>query len=183
MPGRHSPSSIPIGGFGFDIFRAWRDVFPMTLMFFLSGVFAGRASTDGEPVSWRFMRLVVPFHFGVDSLVVPTALYPAYFGTGVNPAPYGIRERLSPPALLAARAPLVPVDPARTHAGCGGLASFCAEGVRILLGKVSAFFYRGRRSCLPPGRSLPPCPTRRARSGWASHPLETRREQASAKLL
>jgi hypothetical protein len=66
--------------FGFDLFCAWQDVYLMSLMFFLSALFAwpslarkGSRKFLGD----RLLRLGVPFVFGV-IVVVPLALYPAY---------------------------------------------------------------------------------------------------------
>jgi len=79
---------------GFDIFCAWQDVFLMTLMFFLAGVFAW-PSLDrwgaGKFLDRRCLRLAVPFLFGV-GVVIPVALYPAYLVTG---APPGVSAYLS----------------------------------------------------------------------------------------
>jgi hypothetical protein len=66
--------------FGFDLFCAWQDVYLMSLMFFLSALFAwpslarkGSRKFLGD----RLLRLGAPFVFGV-TVVVPLALYPAY---------------------------------------------------------------------------------------------------------
>jgi hypothetical protein len=73
--------------FGFDLFSAWQDVYLMSLMFFLSGLFAwpslarkGSRKFLGD----RLLRLGAPFVFGV-IVVVPLALYPAYRVTAVDP--------------------------------------------------------------------------------------------------
>jgi glucans biosynthesis protein C len=73
--------------FGFDIFCAWQDVYLMSLMFFLSGLFAWPSlARKGSRKFFidRLMRLGVPFVFGL-AVVTPLALYPAYRLTAVDP--------------------------------------------------------------------------------------------------
>ena len=73
--------------FGFDIFCAWQDVYLMSLMFFLSGLFAWPSLArkgSGRFFVDRLMRLGVPFVFGLIA-VTPIALYPAYRITAVDP--------------------------------------------------------------------------------------------------
>jgi hypothetical protein len=73
--------------FGFDIFCAWQDVYLMSLMFFLSGLFAWPSLArkgSGKFFVDRLMRLGVPFVFGL-VVVTPIALYPAYRLTAVDP--------------------------------------------------------------------------------------------------
>jgi hypothetical protein len=74
--------------FGFDLFCAWQDVYLMSLMFFLSAVFAwpslarkGSRKFLGD----RLLRLGAPFVFGV-TVVTPLALYPAYRMTAIDPS-------------------------------------------------------------------------------------------------
>ncbi len=74
--------------FGFDLFCAWQDVYLMSLMFFLSALFAwpslarkGSRKFLGD----RLLRLGVPFVFGL-IVVVPLALYPAYRVIAVDPS-------------------------------------------------------------------------------------------------
>jgi len=74
--------------FGFDLFCAWQDVYLMSLMFFLSAVFAwpslarkGSRKFLGD----RLVRLGAPFVFGV-TIVAPIALYPAYRMIAVDPS-------------------------------------------------------------------------------------------------
>jgi hypothetical protein len=74
--------------FGFDLFCAWQDVYLMSLMFFLSAVFAwpslarkGSRKFLGD----RLLRLGAPFVFGV-TVVAPIALYPAYRMIAVDPS-------------------------------------------------------------------------------------------------
>jgi glucans biosynthesis protein C len=74
--------------FGFDIFCAWQDVYLMSLMFFLSGLFAWPSLArkgSGKFFLDRLMRLGVPFVFGL-VVVTPIALYPAYRLTAVDPS-------------------------------------------------------------------------------------------------
>ncbi|MGA2494001.1 MAG: acyltransferase [Roseiarcus sp.] len=74
--------------FGFDLFCAWQDVYLMSLMFFLSAVFAWPSLA--RKGSWKFLgdrllRLGAPFVFGV-TVVAPIALYPAYRVIAVDPS-------------------------------------------------------------------------------------------------
>jgi glucans biosynthesis protein C len=75
--------------FGFDLFCAWQDVYLMSLMFFLSALFAWPSlARKGR---WKFIRdrlrrLGVPFVFGL-IVVMPLALYPVYRVTAVDPGP------------------------------------------------------------------------------------------------
>jgi glucans biosynthesis protein C len=72
---------------GFDIFCAWQDVYLMSLMFLLSGLFVypslARKKNWGF-VRDRLLRLGVPFVFGV-VVLVPIAEYPAYAVTAPDP--------------------------------------------------------------------------------------------------
>jgi glucans biosynthesis protein C len=75
--------------FGFDIFCAWQDVYLMSLMFFVSGLFAWPSLArkgSGRFFLDRLMRLGVPFIFGMVA-VAPMALYPAYRLTAADPSP------------------------------------------------------------------------------------------------
>jgi len=72
---------------GFDIFAAWIDVFLMSLMFFLSGLFTwpslnGRGG--GGYLFARLTRLGAPFVLAL-FVIMPIALYPAYLATGLDP--------------------------------------------------------------------------------------------------
>lgn len=66
--------------FGFDLFAAWLDVYLMSLMFFLSGLFV-RSGLVGKGarafLTNRLMRLGAPFVLAL-VLVMPIALYPVY---------------------------------------------------------------------------------------------------------
>jgi hypothetical protein len=73
---------------GFDILCAWQDVYLMSLMFFVSGLFAWPSlSRKGSArfLADRLLRLGAPFFFGV-VVVVPIALYPAYRVTAIDPS-------------------------------------------------------------------------------------------------
>jgi surface polysaccharide O-acyltransferase-like enzyme len=73
--------------FGFDLFCAWQDVYLMSLMFFLSGLFVWPSLTRKN--GWAFardrvLRLGFPFAFGI-AIIIPIAVYPAYRVTAVDP--------------------------------------------------------------------------------------------------
>jgi glucan biosynthesis protein C len=74
--------------FGFDLFCAWQDVFLMSLMFLLSGLFVWPSLQRKR--GWGFVRdrlrrLGLPYVFGV-LVLIPIALYPAYLATGGDPS-------------------------------------------------------------------------------------------------
>jgi glucans biosynthesis protein C len=74
--------------FGFDLFCAWQDVYLMSLMFLLSGLFVWPSLM--RKGSWgfvrdRLLRLGVPFVFGI-AVLVPIAEYPAYRVTAADPS-------------------------------------------------------------------------------------------------
>jgi len=74
--------------FGFDLFCAPQDVYLMSLMFFLSGVFVWPSLA--RKGSWDFMcrrilRLGLPFGLAV-FLLMPVAFYPVYLVTAVDPS-------------------------------------------------------------------------------------------------
>jgi glucan biosynthesis protein C len=74
--------------FGFDLFCAWQDVFLMSLMFLLSGLFVWPSLQRKR--SWGFVRdrlrrLGLPFVFGV-LVLIPIAIYPAYLASGGDPS-------------------------------------------------------------------------------------------------
>ena len=74
--------------FGFDLFCAWQDVYLMSFMFFLSGLFVWpslRRRTTWTFVRDRVLRLGLPFAFGV-AVIIPIAVYPAYRITAVDPS-------------------------------------------------------------------------------------------------
>jgi glucans biosynthesis protein C len=84
--------SIPIVDdqrwFGFDIFCAFQDVYLMTFMFFLSGLFVWpslRRKGTGTFVRDRLVRLGVPFVVAV-TVLMPITLYPVYRLTAVDPS-------------------------------------------------------------------------------------------------
>jgi glucans biosynthesis protein C len=73
---------------GFDLFCASQDVYLMSLMFLLSGVFvwsslARRGSWDY--MAHRFLRLGLPFALAV-FLLMPVAYYPVYLVTATDPS-------------------------------------------------------------------------------------------------
>lgn len=74
--------------FGFDLFCAWQDVYLMSFMFFLSGLFVWpslRRRTSWTFVRDRVLRLALPFAFGI-AVIIPIAVYPAYRVTAVDPS-------------------------------------------------------------------------------------------------
>ena len=80
--------------FGFDLFCAPQDVYLMSLMFFLSGLFVwpslARRGSWGF-VCHRVLRLGLPFGLVV-FLLMPVALYPAYLVTAVDPSVAAFRR-------------------------------------------------------------------------------------------
>lgn len=73
--------------FGFDLLCAWQDVYLMSMMFFLSGLFVWPSlmrKTDWTFVRDRLLRLGVPFLFGI-AIVIPIAVYPAFRVTAIDP--------------------------------------------------------------------------------------------------
>jgi len=74
--------------FGFDLFCAWQDVYLMSLMFFLSGLFVWpslQRKHGFRYASDRLARLGIPFAFGV-LVLTPIALYPSYLASTANPS-------------------------------------------------------------------------------------------------
>jgi glucans biosynthesis protein C len=74
--------------FGFDLFCAWQDVFLMSLMFLLSGLFVWPSLQRKR--GWGFVRdrlrrLGLPYVFGV-LVLIPIAVYPAYLAIGGDPS-------------------------------------------------------------------------------------------------
>jgi acyltransferase-like protein len=73
--------------FGFDLFCAWQDVYLMSLMFFLSGLFVWpslQRKTDWAFLRDRVLRLGLPFVVGI-AVIIPAAVYPAYALTAPDP--------------------------------------------------------------------------------------------------
>ncbi len=73
--------------FGFDLFCAWQDVYLMSMMFLLSGLFVWpslKRKQNWGFVRDRLLRLGVPFLFGV-LVLVPIAEYPAYRVNATDP--------------------------------------------------------------------------------------------------
>jgi glucans biosynthesis protein C len=74
--------------FGFDLFCAWQDVYLMSLMFLLSGLFVWPSLVRKQ--NWgfvrdRLLRLGLPFVFGVVFLI-PLAIYPVYLVSTAAPS-------------------------------------------------------------------------------------------------
>ncbi len=72
---------------GFDLFCAFTFLYMMQLMFFLSGLFVWpslKRKGAGAFMSDRFMRLGVPFAFGV-GLLMPVAYFAVYRETAIDP--------------------------------------------------------------------------------------------------
>jgi hypothetical protein len=73
--------------FGFDLFCAWQDVYLMSLLFLLSGLFVWPSLQRKRQWGFardRVRRLGVPFVFGV-LVLVPIAVYPPYLVRGGAP--------------------------------------------------------------------------------------------------
>jgi glucans biosynthesis protein C len=73
--------------FGFDLFCAWQDVYLMSLMFLLSGLFVWPSLQRKRHWAFardRLRRLGIPFAFGV-LVLVPISVYPAYLVRGGAP--------------------------------------------------------------------------------------------------
>jgi peptidoglycan/LPS O-acetylase OafA/YrhL len=85
---------------GFDVFCAWQDVYLMSLMFLLSGLFTWPSlirKGAGKFLGDRIQRLGMPFAFAV-SVVMPLALYPSYRVTASDPSLLGyLRHYLALP--------------------------------------------------------------------------------------
>ncbi len=74
--------------FGLDLFCAWQDVYLMSFMFFLSGLFVWpslQRKKDWPFLRDRVLRLGIPYLFGI-AVVIPIAIYPAYAVTSVDPS-------------------------------------------------------------------------------------------------
>ncbi|MGO9399669.1 MAG: acyltransferase family protein [Xanthobacteraceae bacterium] len=74
--------------FGFDLFCAWQDVYLMSLMFLLSGLFVWPSLQRKHSFGFvrdRLRRLGVPYVFGV-LVLNPIAFYPAYRALGGAPS-------------------------------------------------------------------------------------------------
>ena len=74
--------------FGFDLICAWQDVYLMSLMFFLSGLFVWPSlvrKKDWAFLRDRVLRLGLPFAFGI-AVVIPVAIYPVYRLTAADPS-------------------------------------------------------------------------------------------------
>ena len=74
--------------FGFDLFCAWQDVYLMSLMFFLSGLFVWPSllrKKDWAFLRDRMLRLGLPYGFGI-AVLMPLAIYPAYRVAATDPS-------------------------------------------------------------------------------------------------
>jgi hypothetical protein len=72
---------------GLDLFCAWQDVYLMSLLFFLSGLFVYSSfERDGAAkfLARRSVRLGIPLVFGI-AVLMPAALYPVYRLTTPQP--------------------------------------------------------------------------------------------------
>jgi hypothetical protein len=73
--------------FGFDLFCAWNDVYLMSLMFFLSGLFVWPSLArkgSGMYLRDRLWRLALPLCLA-EIFLMPIALYPTYLATAPSP--------------------------------------------------------------------------------------------------
>jgi glucans biosynthesis protein C len=73
---------------GFDLFCAWHDVYLMSLMYFLSGLFVWKSLTRKGSrmfLSDRLLRLGLPLIPAV-FILMPIALYPVYLATASDPS-------------------------------------------------------------------------------------------------
>jgi surface polysaccharide O-acyltransferase-like enzyme len=71
---------------GFDFFCAWQDVYLMSLMFFLSGLFVWSSLTRKTHLAFvrdRVLRLGIPYAFGIVT-IIPLATYPAFRVTAID---------------------------------------------------------------------------------------------------
>ena len=71
---------------GFDLFCAWQDVYLMSLMFFLSGLFVWPSLSRKTELCFvrdRVLRLGVPFAVGIMT-IIPFAIYPAFRVTAID---------------------------------------------------------------------------------------------------
>jgi len=74
--------------FGLDLLCAWQDVYLMSLMFFLSGLFVWPSLQRKKNCQFlrdRVLRLGIPYVFGI-AVVIPIAIYPAYAVTAIDPS-------------------------------------------------------------------------------------------------
>ena len=76
---------------GFSVFIGFNDVFFMSLMFFLSGLFVWNSLRRKGGVTFlrgRFLRLGIPFAVAA-ALIAPIAYYPAYLTSTASPSVNG----------------------------------------------------------------------------------------------
>lgn len=93
---RAFPIVDPHRFFGFDLFCAWQDVYLMSLLFFLSGLFVWPSLQRKK--NWQFardrlLRLGIPYAFGI-AVIIPIAQYPAYSVTAAQPSLEGYWQAL-----------------------------------------------------------------------------------------
>ena len=107
--------SIPIVDsgrwFGFDIFCAFQDVYLISLLFFLSGLFVWPSlarNGSGMFLRDRLLRIGVPFALTV-GLLMPLAHYPVFRVTAVDPSSGLVLAALAGVAVLACRSAVVSV--------------------------------------------------------------------------
>lgn len=77
--------------FGFDLFCALHDIYLISLMFFISGLFAWPSFNRKGPRQFlrdRLLRIALPFALAV-LVLMPVAHYPAYLQTAKDPSPIG----------------------------------------------------------------------------------------------
>src|SRR5262245_22015692 len=77
--------------FGFDLFCAWHDVYLMSLMYFLSGLFVWASLTRKGSLAYtrdRLIRLALPLSLAV-FVLMPIATYPTYLATTTAPSVAG----------------------------------------------------------------------------------------------
>ena len=103
--------------FGFDLFCAWQDVYLMSLMFLLSGLFVWPSLQRKRRwgfVRDRLRRLGFPYVFGL-LVLMPIAFYPAYLATGGDPSVSRLFAALYRAAVPAERPAMVSVAAARAE--------------------------------------------------------------------
>jgi surface polysaccharide O-acyltransferase-like enzyme len=74
--------------FGFDLFCAWQDIYLMSLLFFLSGLFVWPSLNRKKERAFlrdRMLRLGIPYLFGI-AVLIPVAIYPSYRVMAVDPS-------------------------------------------------------------------------------------------------
>ena len=93
---RAFPIVDPHRFFGFDLFCAWQDIYLMSLLFFLSGLFVWpslQRKTNWQFLRDRVLRLGIPYAFGI-AVIIPIAEYPAYSVSAAEPSLAGYWDAL-----------------------------------------------------------------------------------------